>query len=294
MNKNAQKQTALSQDIHPQAYIEEGAQIGEGVVIEPFAVVKRNVVLKDGVTIKSHAYIDGHTVVGENTTIWPGASIGTKTQNLKYRGEKTRVLIGKNCDIREYVTINSSCGEDSEVVVGDHCLIMAYCHIAHNCRLGRFVIMTNNAMLAGHVTIDDFAIIGGMTPIHQHSRIGKHAMVGGFSRVSSDVPPFTVGGGVPYKFGGINIVGLKRKGFSLYARQCLAEAFKLTYRSNLRLEDAMAEIKKNIEPIEEIQHWLEFCASSKRGLIGLQGICQKEPESLSEEEITALFEEDKV
>ena len=283
----------MSQNIHPQAYIEEGAQIGQNVTIEPFAVVKQNVILQDGVTIKSHAYIDGYTTIGKNTTICPSASIGTKTQNLKYQGEKTEVLIGENCDIREYVTINSSCGEGSEVSIGNNCLIMAYCHIAHNCKLGESVIMTNNAMLAGYVTIEDYAIIGGMTPIHQYSRVGRHAMVGGFSRVSSDIPPYTVGGGVPYKFGGINIIGLKRKGFSLYVRQCLAEAFKLTYRSNLRLADALHAIRNNVEPIEEVQHWIEFCLSSKRGLIGLQGICKQDPESLPEEDLKELFDQQK-
>ncbi|MEL7431678.1 MAG: acyl-ACP--UDP-N-acetylglucosamine O-acyltransferase [Chlamydiota bacterium] len=280
------------QNIHPQAYVEKGAKIGKGVTIEPFAVVKQHVVLEDGVTVKAHAYIDGYTTIGEKTTIWPGASIGTKTQNLKYRGEKTQVLIGKSCDIREYVTINSSCGEDSEVVIGDQCLIMAYCHIAHNCRIGQSVIMTNNAMLAGYVTIDDHAIIGGMTPIHQYSRVGRYAMVGGFSRVASDIPPFTVGGGVPYKFGGINIIGLQRKGFSLYTRQCLAQAFKLTYRSNLPLREALNAIRRTIEPIEEILHWVEFCSTSKRGLLGLQGVCQKDPEELSEEEMKELFEQE--
>ncbi|MEM8628868.1 MAG: acyl-ACP--UDP-N-acetylglucosamine O-acyltransferase [Chlamydiota bacterium] len=282
----------VKQDIHPHAYVESGAKIGANVHIEPFAVVKKHVVLKDGVTVKSHAYLDGHTTVGENTTIWPGASVGTKTQNLKYQGEKTHVFIGKNCDIREYVTINSSCGEDSEVVIGDGCLIMAYCHIAHNCRLGNSVIMTNNAMLAGYVTIGDSAIIGGMTPVHQYSRIGRYAMVGGFSRVGSDIPPFTVGGGAPYKFGGINIIGLQRNGFSLYARQCLAQAFKLTYRSNLPLKEALDAICSTIEPIEEIVHWVEFCRTSKRGLLGLQGICRQDPEELSEEEMKELFEQE--
>jgi len=260
-------------DIHPNAYIETGAKIGKNVIVEPFAVIKKNVILEDGVVVKSHAYIDGNTKIGKNTIVWPGASIGTKTQNLKYRGEKTYVNIGKNCEIREFTTINSSCGEESVVSVGDQCLIMAYCHIAHNCKLGDQVIMTNNAMLAGYVIVEDHAIIGGMTPVHQFSRIGKYAMVGGFSRVSNDIPPFTVGGGVPYKFGGINIVGLKRHGFSLDVRKCLSQAFRLTYRSGLRLEEAVRLIEQQVEPIEEVRHWIHFCRTSKRGLIGLKGIC---------------------
>ena len=194
--------------------------------------------LEDGVTIKSHAYIDGYTTIGAGTTIYPGASIGTKTQDLKYRGEKTFVKIGKNCDIREFVTINSSCQENSVVEVGDHCLIMAYCHVAHNCKVGNRVIMSNNATLAGHVTVEDCAIIGGMTPIHQFVRIGRYAMVGGMSRVTHDIPPYTIGAGIPYKFGGLNIIGLKRHGFPLEIRRELSRAFKLLYRSHLQIEEA--------------------------------------------------------
>jgi len=281
-------------NIHPNAFVEPGAEIGKDVTIEPFAVVKKNVILKDGVTIKSNAYIDGHTQIGENTVVWPSASIGTRTQNLKFRGEKTYVIIGKNCQIREFATINSSCGEGSTVSVGDNCLIMAYCHIAHNCKLGNNVIMTNNAMLAGHVTIEDNAIIGGMTPVHQYTRIGKFAMVGGFSRISNDVPPYTVGGGIPYKFGGINIIGLKRKHFSLEVRKCLTRAFRFTYRSGLRLDEAVEKIENEIEPIDEIKHWVAFCKASKRGLIGLRGVCKKEPETLSDEELVNLFEQEKI
>lgn len=262
-------------NIHPLAIVEAGAKIGNNVTIEAFAVVKGTVVIEDDVILKSHVYIDGNTTVGKGTVVFPGASIGTKPQDLKYKGETAYVVIGKNCEIREFVTINSSCQEGSVVSVGDNCLIMAYCHVAHNCSLGNRVIMANGAMLAGHVVVGDNAIIGGMTPVHQFSRIGSYAMVGGFSRVSHDVPPYTIGGGYPYRFGGLNIVGLKRNSFSLDVRQKLFLAFKYTYRMNLRLEDALALIEKEIEQIPEIKHWIDFCRSSKRGLIGLQGITAK-------------------
>jgi len=273
--------------IHPKAVVEPGAKIGKNVSVEPFAVVKKHVTLEDDVVIKSHAYIDGYTTIGEGTTVWPGASIGTKTQDLKYRGEKTFVIIGKHCEIREYTTINSSCQENSAVIVGDNCHIMAYCHIAHNCKLGTRVIMANNAMLAGHVIVEDHAIIGGMTPVHQFCRIGCYAMVGGFSRVSHDIPPYTVGGGSPYKFGGINLVGLRRKGFPLEVRQCLSKIFKWTYRSGLRLDDALQAIEKDVDMIDEVKHWIDFCRDSKRGLLGLQGVTQN---SLEEEEEDSLEE----
>ncbi len=270
-------------NIHPLAIVEPGAKLGKNVTIEAFAVVKGTVTLADNVVIKSHAYIDGNTTIGEGTVIWPGASIGTKPQDLKFRGETTYVVIGKRCEIREFVTINSSCQEGSVVRIGDDCLIMAYCHVAHNCEIGNRVIMSNSAMLAGHVIIEDCAIIGGMTPVHQFSRIGKHAMVGGFSRVPRDIPPYTVGGGFPYKFGGINIIGLKRHKFPLEVRVALSKAFKITYRTGLHLEDAIAQIEQEIEPFSEVKHWIDFCRNSKRGLIGLEGVTAKGSQDEDEE-----------
>lgn len=281
-------------NIHPSAIIEDGAQIGENVTIEAYAIIKKNVTLEDHVVIKSHAYIDGYTTIGAGTVIWPSASIGTKTQDLKFRGEKTFVVIGRNCEIREFATINSSCHENSVVRIGDSCLIMAYCHVAHNCEIGNRVIMSNAAMLAGHVIVEDNAIIGGMTPIHQFCRIGAHAMVGGFSRISHDVPPYTIGAGSPYKIGGLNLVGLKRHGFPLHVRKQLARAFKLTYRSGLKLNEALDLIEKEVEPSPHVAHWLHFCRTTKRGLLGFQNPLEGHEEEGAEEdleEIEKLLEE---
>ena len=258
--------------IHPAAIIEDGAQIGDNVTVEAYAIVKGTVTLKDNVVIKSHAYIDGYTTIGEGTIVWPSASIGTKTQDLKFKGEKTFVEIGKNCEIREFTTINSSCQENSVVKIGDNCLIMAYCHVAHNCEVGNRVVMANNANLAGHVIVEDFAVIGGLTPIHQFSRIGCYSMVGGFSRITHDVPPYTIGAGAPYKIGGLNLVGLKRHGFSYEVRKSLTQAFRLTYRSGMNLDEALSKIKEEIEDNEHVRHWVDFCSHSKRGLIGFQGL----------------------
>lgn len=271
-------------NIHPTAIIEPGAQLGEGVVLEPYTVIKSNVVLHDRVVIKAHAYIDGFTTIGEGTTIYPAASIGTKTQDRKFRGEKTFVKIGKNCEIREFVTINSSCHENSVVQVGDNCLIMAYCHVAHNCSLGNNVIMSNNSALAGHVIVEDHAIIAGFTPIHQFVRVGCYAMVGGMSRVTLDIPPYTIGAGIPYRLGGLNLVGLKRHGFPLYTRQMLAKAYRLIYRSKLHLSEALDRIQKEVDPIPEVKHWLTFCQQSKRGLVGLQGVTKGSKEAVISEE----------
>lgn len=256
--------------IHPTAIVEEGARIGNNVVIEPYAIVKSTVTLEDGVVIKAQSYIDGHTRIGKNTVVWPSASIGTKTQDRKFAGEKTFVDIGENCEIREFATINASVGEGTTVKVGDNCLIMTYCHIAHNCTVGNNVIMSNNATLAGHVEVGDNAIIGGFTPIHQFSRIGAYAMVGGMSRVTNDVPPYTIGGGIPYRMGGINLIGLKRSGFSYEARKSLSQAFRLLYRSNLPLEEALKKIEQDLSQYQEVAHFLNFCRASKRGLLGLK------------------------
>ncbi|MDN3507138.1 MAG: acyl-ACP--UDP-N-acetylglucosamine O-acyltransferase [Simkaniaceae bacterium] len=270
--------------IHPAAIVESGAKIGDNVTIEAYAVIKSTVTLEDNVVIKSHAYIDGHTTIGDGTIIWPSASIGTKTQDLKFRGEKTFVEIGKNCEIREFCTINSSCMEGSVVKVGDNCLIMAYCHVAHNCEIGNRVIMANNANLAGHVIVEDFAIIGGMTPIHQFSRIGKYSMVGGFSRVTHDVPPYTIGAGSPYRLGGLNLVGLKRNGFPIEVRKSLTQAFRLTYREGLHIDEALEKIEAEIPSNPHVEHWLNFCRNSKRGLIGFQGVVVEPQENFAEYE----------
>lgn len=270
--------------IHPAAVIEPGAKIGNNVTIEAYAVVKGNVVLEDHVVIKSHAYIDGYTTIGEGTIVWPSASIGTKTQDLKFRGEKTFVVIGKNCEVREFCTINSSCQENSTVRIGDNCLIMAYCHVAHNCEIGNRVIMANNANLAGHVVVEDYAVIGGMTPIHQHSRIGRYSMVGGFSRITHDVPPYTIGAGSPYKIGGLNLVGLKRSGFPLEVRKNLTRAFRYTYRSDLNLEEALTKIESEMPDDPDVKHWVEFCRNSRRGLIGFQSLVVEPQEDFSEYE----------
>jgi len=259
----------MTKNIHTTAIIENGAIIEDNVTVEAYAVIKEHVTLKAGSVIKSHAYIDGHTTIGENSVIWPFASIGAETQAIKFQGETTYVKIGKSCQIREYVTINSSYDEGSTVSVGDNCLIMAYCHIAHHCTVGNNVIMSNGATLAGHVIIEDFATIGGMTPIHQFASVGKYAMVGGMSRVTHDVPPYTIGAGVPYKMGGLNTVGLKRHGFLYENRMALSKAFKFVYRSGLNLKEALECIEKELPQTEEIKHWVEFCRQSKRGLIGL-------------------------
>jgi len=264
-------------NIHPTAVIDSSTKIGKSVVIEPYVVIKGTVAIGDDVTIKSHVYLEGNISIGEGSVIYPGASIGTKAQaNMATIGSNSlgdvvsRVTIGRHCEIREFVTINSPYNEGSVVSVGDHCLIMAYCHIAHHCKVGKHVIMTNGVTLGGYVEVEDYAHIGGLTPIHQFVRVGCFAMVGGLSRVVNDIPPYTLGGGNPYRLGGLNLVGLKRHKFRLNLRKNLTKAFKLTYRSGYRLDEALRRVSEEVELSEEIQHWIDFCKHSKRGLIGLQ------------------------
>jgi len=261
----------MSSQIHSSAVVSPQATIGNRVIVDPFAVVGPGVVLSDGVHVKSHAVIEGHTSIGEDSVIYPHAVIGTAPQDLKFRGERTKVLIGKRCQIREFVLINSSTQEGSMVSMGDDCMIMATCHIAHNCELGNGVIMANGAVLGGHVIVEDGAIIGGMTPIHQWSRIGRFAMVGGMSRLGQDVPPFLIGGGIPFKLGGLNLVGLKRRGMPKETRFELTKAFKLLYRSGLRTAEALDRIEHECVPLPEIQHFVAFCRNSIRGLVCMQG-----------------------
>ncbi len=253
--------------IHPTAIVHPEVKIGKDVTIEAYAVINSpHVVLGDHVIIKAHVYIDGRVRIGKGTTIWPFASIGTQTQDLKYKGEVTYVEIGENCQIREYVTINSSCGEQTKVLIGNDCLIMAYCHVAHNCEVGNGVIMSNGATLAGHVSVGDYAILGGVCAVHQFTRIGPYAMVGGGSMVGQDLPPFCIGTGFPLRVVGLNLVGLKRHQFSLELRKQLIKAYRITYQSGVSWETAKEQIQSEFELNESLLTWIEFCDKTVRGL----------------------------
>lgn len=270
-------------NIHPTALVHKDAQIAPTVTIEAYAVIQSpHVILEDGVVIKSHVYIDGRVHIKKNTTIWPFASIGTQTQDLKYKGEVTFVEIGENCQIREYVTINSSCGENSKVIVGNRCLIMAYCHVAHDCTLGNGVIMTNGATLAGHVRVGDNAILGGLCAVHQNARIGDHAMVGGGSMVGQDLPPYCIGTGFPLKIVGLNIIGLKRHKFPLEVRKELIRVYRITFQSGLNWKEAKELIEKELPDNEYVRTWVRFCSETKRGMSKLRKQRKVESEEVRE------------
>lgn len=216
----------MSSNIHSTAIIEDGAQIGANVLIGPYTVIGSNVQLGDNVTVHSHVNIDGKTSIGENTEIFPFSSLGTKPQDLKFSGEVSELIIGKNNSIREHVTMNPGTEHGvMKTVVGDNCLFMMACHVAHDCVIGNNVIMANNATLAGHVEVGDFAFLGGLSAVHQFIRIGEHAVVGGMSGVENDIIPYGRVKGERAFLAGLNLIGLERRGFSREDVKALQRAF---------------------------------------------------------------------
>ena len=240
----------MQNTIHKSAIVDTKAQIGKNVNIGPYSIIGPNVKIKNNVKIHSHVNIQGDTIINEKTEIFPFTSLGTIPQDLKYQGEKSKLIIGKSNIIREHVTINPGTkGGGLTTKVGNNCLLMVGSHVAHDCNLGNNVIMANNATLAGHVKIDEFAIIGGLSAVHQFVRIGKHAMIGGMSGVENDVIPFgSVMGNRAY-LSGLNIIGLKRRGFNRKQIHDLRTAFRLIFSIEgtalERLKDATKIYKKN-------------------------------------------------
>ena len=255
-----------SAGIHPTAVIHPGAQIGEACQIGPYCIIGEDVVLGPRCRLHSHVVIDGHTRLGEGNEIFPFATIGLQTQDLKWKGGLTRTEIGSHNTFRECVTINSATGDGEATTVGSHNHILAYSHIAHNVSLGDRVIMSNVATLAGHVVVEDHAVIGGLAAIHQFCRIGKMAIVGGCSKVVQDVPPFMLADGNPAETRTVNKVGMERNGVSEEAQTALRQAYKILFREGLTIANALARIEKELAPLPEVQHLLRFARSSERGL----------------------------
>lgn len=252
--------------IHPTAVIHAGAQIGEGCQIGPYCVVGEHVVLGARCRLHSHVVIDGHTVLGDDNEIFPFASIGLKTQDLKWKGGTTWTRIGDRNTFREYVTIHSATSDGDATVVGSDNNILAYCHVAHDCQLGNHIIMSNVGTLAGHVTVGDRAIVGGLAAVHQFCRIGKFAMIGGCSKVVQDIPPFMIGDGNPAETRTVNKVGMERHGISDEAITALRQAYKLLFRDGLTTTNALEKMKAELPPLPEVLHLIEFASTTERGL----------------------------
>ena len=253
--------------IHPTAIISAEAQLDEGVEVGPYAVIGRDVKIGRNTIIGPHAMIDDFTHIGSSCHIFQFASIGSMPQDLKFSGEKTRVVIGDFNIIREFVTIHRSTTADIGVtILGDHNLIMAYCHVAHNCKLGNHIIMSNGATLGGPTHIEDYAIIGGLTGVHQFSRIGAHCIVGGASGVNKDVPPYTTVAGNHARPFGLNLIGLKRRGFPEETIKALKKAYRIIFRSQLLLDAAIKKVEAEVEDYPEVRYFVQFIKESKRGV----------------------------
>ncbi|NLF83323.1 MAG: acyl-ACP--UDP-N-acetylglucosamine O-acyltransferase [Candidatus Gastranaerophilales bacterium] len=264
-------------NIHPSAIIHPTAEIGEGVIIHPYVVISEDVKIGAGTEIFPHAYIE-HSDIGENCKIGPGAAIGTAPQDWSYKGEKTRAIIGKECQIRENATVNRGTGEGSVTRIGDHCMLMIGCHVAHNCNIGNNVNIANNALLAGHIQVGDYAFIGGAVVMHQFVRVGEMTIVGGFTGTRVDLPPYAKIDGRPGRVVGINTIGLKRRGLSLEDRTAIKKAFSFLWFSDLNTQQAIERIGEEIKDNKYVDNLIEFMKTSKRGVTKLAGKGEEELE----------------
>ena len=254
--------------IHPTAIIYPGAQLGVGVSVGPYSIVGEHAEIGDNTWIGPHVVISGHTRIGTDNRIFQFSSIGGIPQDKKYAGEPTRLEIGNRNTIREFCTFNLGTAQDEGVTrIGDDNWLMAYVHIAHDCQVGNQTIFANNAQIAGHVHVDDWAILGGFTGVHQFCRVGAHVMTAASTLILGDVPPYVMAAGnsaTPY---GINVEGLKRRGFSPEALMTLKRAYRTLYKSGLTLEEARTKLEEEAKDHPEIQPILDFLAVSKRGII---------------------------
>lgn len=254
-------------NISPLAVVHPEAKIGEGVIIEPFAVIEKDVVIGDECHIHPHAVIRDGARIGKGCQIFPGAVIAGIPQDLKFKGEITTAEIGDYTTIRECVTVNRGTASKGKTIVGNHCLIMAYSHIAHDCILKDNIIIGNASQIAGEVEIDDYAIVSGGSLVHQFTRISKHVMIQGGSRIGKDIPPYTLIGRDPIVYCGINIVGLRRRGFTNQQVYLIQDIYRTLYTRGLNNSDALKAIETEYEPCEERDLILNFIKNSKRGIV---------------------------
>jgi UDP-N-acetylglucosamine acyltransferase len=254
--------------IHPTAIIDPGARLGAGVSVGPYSVIGGNVEIGDETWIGPHVVLTGHTRIGSGNRIYQFCSIGEAPQDKKYGGEPTRLEIGDRNTIREYCTFNTGTVQDAGVTrIGSDNWIMAYVHIAHDCQVGDRTIFANNSQIAGHVHVDDWAVLGGYTGVHQFCRVGAHTMTAVGTVVLQDVPPYVMAAGNSAAPHGINVEGLKRRGFPAEALLTLKRAYRTLYKSGLMLEEARAKLQEEAKAHPEIQPILDFLAVSKRGII---------------------------
>lgn len=249
------------------AFVHPEAKLGDNIIVEPFAYVDRGTVIDDGTRIMAHSTVLDGSRIGKNCTIFPHATISGIPQDLKFVGEHSTAEIGDNTTVRECATINRGTASRGSTVVGKNCLIMAYSHVAHDCILRNNVIIGNASQLAGEVEIDDYAILSGGTLVHQFSRIGAHTMIQGGSKISKDIPPFIMVGREPIVYVGLNVVGLRRRGYNSEKINSIQEIYRYLYQSGHNVSQALERINNDIPDSEEKEEILEFIQSSSRGII---------------------------
>jgi len=253
--------------IHPTAVVDAGAQLAQNVEIGPYVIIGPNVKIGSGCKIHSHAVVDGITSLGRDNVVFPFATVGTIPQDLKYRGEASELIIGDHNIIREFASLNpGTLGGGMITRVGSGNLLMMHCHIAHDCIVGNRNVIANGATLGGHVTIEDHVIVGGLVGIHQFVRIGSGAILGAGSMVSKDVPPFCNATGDRARLHGLNIEGMKRRGFDRAKIDAIQKAFRIMFRSKLKIHDALEKIRKELPALQEIEQFISFIAASERGV----------------------------
>ncbi len=253
-------------EVHATAVVDATAELGPDVIIGPYCVIGPGVVVGEGTRLGAHVVIERDTVIGENCQIHAGAVLGGDPQDLKYRGEPTTLVVGAHTVIREYVTLNRGTSARGTTEIGSDCLIMAYAHVAHDCVIGNHAVLANAVNMGGHVTVEDWAIVGGLTAIHQFARIGRHSFVGGAAAVRKDVPPFVKAAGNPLRLYGLNSVGLQRRGFPESVRRGLRQVYRLFFKSNLNISQALERARQEVESCPEVTQFLEFVESSGRGI----------------------------
>lgn len=255
----------MTGSIHPTAIIAPGAQISKSAEIGPYCVIGPDVRLGEGVRLIAHVYIEGRTVIGDKTVVYPFASLGTPPQDLKYEGEKSELIIGKNNTIREHVTMNPGTKHGAmKTVVGDNCLFMMAAHVAHDCVVGNNVILANNAAIAGHVHVGDYAVLGGLSAVHQFVRIGAHAIVGGMSGVENDVIPFGRVKGERAFLAGLNLIGLERRGFSKEKIKELQKAFNQLFGDEGTMEQRLDNVATDFANDDLIMSIINFAREKTR------------------------------
>ena len=252
--------------IHPTAIVSPKAELGDNVTIGPYAMVGDACVVSDGCTIEARAVLERNVRLATNVSVGIGTILGGDPQDLKFKGEETWVEIGEGTRIREYTTINRGTAQSFKTTVGKGCFLMSYVHLAHDCHVGDGVIISNGTQLAGHVTVEDRAILSGLSAVHQFVKIGRHSFVGGCSRVAKDVPPFIKAVGNPVKLYGLNSVGLQRSGFPDEVVRELKRAYRLFFRSELNVSQAMERARSELHPLPDVEYFLQFIEESQRGV----------------------------